>query len=69
MDQPAIYSETLRERVIGVMCLACGVRHVGETGYWARDVQERLKTGATDLQREHRPRRAEFFALPIRRRA
>jgi hypothetical protein len=53
MDQPTIYSETVRERVKGVWRSAFGV--------WER----RLKTGAADFQKEQYGWRAEFFALPI----
>jgi hypothetical protein len=56
MDQPAIYSETVRKRIVGVWRLAFGVR---------KPTAKRLKTGAAELQKEHHRRRAEFFALPI----
>jgi hypothetical protein len=65
MDQPTIYSETVRERVEGVWRLAFGVRRSARrrAGVWAK----RLKTGAADLQKEQYCRRAEFFALPTHR--
>jgi len=59
MDQPAIYSETLCERVMERR----GERAKGRLGDHNR--RERLKTGAADLRKELCPRRAEFFALPI----
>ena len=73
MDQPAIYSETVREGIGG----ACG-----RVGVLAFDAATRryerfgdcegtgwLKTGAGESCRESYPGRAEFFALPIFRRA
>jgi hypothetical protein len=72
MDQPTIYSETVREKVgafgvwrsaFGVRCSAFGVRRPGDTARGGAD--ETLKTGAADLQKEQYSRRAEFFALPI----
>jgi hypothetical protein len=72
MDQPTIYSETVRERVEGVWRLAFGVWRLAfgvrrsarrRAGVWAK----RLKTGAADLQKEQYCRRAEFFALPTHR--
>jgi hypothetical protein len=58
MDQPTIYSETIREGVgrlaFGVWRLAFGVRR---RPVW----EKRLKTGAADLQKEQHDWRAEFF--------
>jgi hypothetical protein len=62
MDQPTIYSETIRE---GVGRSAFGVWR-SAFGVWRHHVWERrLKTGAADLQKEQHGWRAEFFALPI----
>jgi hypothetical protein len=58
MDQPTIYSETVRESVKDVRRSAFGVRR---HRVWER----RLKAGAADFQKEQYVWPAEFFALSI----
>ena len=67
MDQSAIYSETLRERIVQaygrVGDTACG--HVGCGRRACGNRTERLKTGARTPGEQPYPGRAEFFALPF----
>jgi hypothetical protein len=67
MDKPAIYSETLCEKMMACVRSAFGVwRGRGRGGrVWAKRQRKQLKTGADKLQNQQSRRRAEFFALPI----
>ena len=56
MDQPAIYSETVREGIGGGVGVSASRRR-GDTAFWRLPTRGWLKTGASDLQRDTLARR------------